>query len=158
LKSITSLADLAGLPVSEFLLHRQPMLLLDTFIESDEDRTVCEVRIRDDWPFVVAGEGIPAYVGVEIMAQCVAVHAGVRARVAGFEPPLGMLLGTRHFKSIVSWFGVDMIYRVICKELYRDTQGMGSYECTILLNNEPLAEARLAVLEKEQGRRLGAPQ
>jgi predicted hotdog family 3-hydroxylacyl-ACP dehydratase len=132
------------------------MLLLDTLVEARADRTVCEVKIGSDWLFVVPGAGIPAYVGVEIMAQCVAVHAGVRARVAGFEPPLGMLLGTRHFKSDVSWLDVGMTYRVVCKELYRDTQGMGSYECTILLNSKSIVEARLAVLEKEQGRKLGA--
>jgi predicted hotdog family 3-hydroxylacyl-ACP dehydratase len=67
-----------------------------------------------------------------------------------------MLLGTRHFKSDVSWLDVGMTYRVVCKELYRDTQGMGSYECTILLNSKSIVEARLAVLEKEQGRKLGA--
>ncbi|MDX1718325.1 MAG: TSUP family transporter, partial [Anderseniella sp.] len=42
---------------------------------------------------------IPAYIGIETMAQCIAVHAGARARVRGFGPPLGFLLGTRLFSS-----------------------------------------------------------
>lgn len=142
------------MPASEFVMHREPMLLLDTLVECAGGTTVCEWTVGKDDSFVVPGEGVPAHVGVEFMAQCVAVHAGVRARVDGLGPPLGFLLGTRHFTSCVNYFGIGETYRATCQELIRDGNGMGSYECSILHGDAVVAVARLAVLEKEQGKPL----
>ena len=149
------LKQLSGMPAAEFVMHRDPMLLLDTLIESDDLGAVCEWQVYPDDPFVEKDLGIPAYVGVEFMAQCVAVQAGARARIVGLGPPLGLLLGTRHFKSFVSHFKVGEVYRATCQELIRDASGMGSYECSILHGDEKVAVARLAVLEKERGKKLG---
>jgi predicted hotdog family 3-hydroxylacyl-ACP dehydratase len=122
------------MPAAEFIMHRPPMLLLDTLVECSGGTTV--------------------YVGVEFMAQCVAVHAGARARVEGLGPPLGFLLGTRHFKASITHFEVGETYRATCEELIRDTNGMGSYECSIVHGDTMVAQARLAVLEKERGKKL----
>ena len=142
------------MPASEFVMHRAPMLLLDSLVECADGTTVCEWTVGEQDSFVAPGQGVPAHVGVEFMAQCVAVHAGVRARVDGMGPPLGFLLGTRHFTASVSHFGIGETYRATCRELIRDGNGMGSYECSILHGNEVVASARLAVLEKEQGKPL----
>ena len=149
------LDQLAGMPAAEFVMHRDPMLLLDTLVESGDDGTICEWQVNIDDPFVEKDLGVPAYVGVEFMAQCVAVHAGARARIVGLGPPLGFLLGARHFRSSVSHFEVGEVYRATCQELIRDDSGMGSYECGILHGDDKVAEARLAVLEKERGKKLG---
>ena len=149
------LQRLRDMPAAEFVRHREPMLLLDTMVESDDQGTTCEWQVGVDDFFVESELGVPAYVGVEFMAQCVAVHAGARARIAGLGPPLGFLLGARHFKSSVSHFGIGEVYRVTCKELIRDDSGMGSYECYILHGDIMVAEARVAVLEKERGQTLG---
>jgi predicted hotdog family 3-hydroxylacyl-ACP dehydratase len=139
---------------AEFVLHREPMLLLDTLVECGGDRTVCEWRVDAGDSFVERDRGVPAYVGVEFMAQCVAVHAGARARVEGFGPPLGFLLGTRHFTASVGYFEIGEVYRATCEELIRDSSGMGSYECSILHGDDVVAKARLSVLEKERGPKL----
>lgn len=152
---LSRLEQCSGMPAAEFVMHRDSMLLLDTLIESGEDGAICEWQVREDDYFVEQALGVPAYVGVEFMAQCVAVYAGVRARIAGFGPPLGFLLGARHFKSSVSHYQIGERYRATCQELIRDDSGMGSYDCTILLGDERVAEARLAVLEKERGQKLG---
>lgn len=149
------LRQLSGMPASEFVMHRESMLLLDTLVESGDNGTICEWQVRADDEFVESELGIPAYVGVEFMAQCVAVHAGARARIVGLGPPLGFLLGARHFKSSVSHFGIGEVYRATCQELIRDDSGMGSYECHILHGGKKVAEARIAVLEKDRGQELG---
>ena len=149
------LRDLSGMPAAEFVMHREPMLLLDTLVETNDEHTVCEWRVDADDHFVSPGLGVPSYVGVEYMAQCVAVHAGARARIAGLGPPLGFLLGARHFKAFVSHFTIDTIYRAVCVELIRDDSGMGSYECKLFQGDDEVAEARLAVLERERGKKLG---
>ena len=148
------LRSYAGMPAAEFLLHRDSMLLLDRLLDSGGDTTRCTWTVVEGGPFVVPGVGIPTYTGVEFMAQCIAVHAGVRARANGLGPPLGFLLGTRHFRSYVSDFVIGSQYRTTCNELIRDSSGMGSYDCSIDLQGNVVAEARLSVLEKEQGQRL----
>lgn len=144
----------SGMPATEFVLHRDSMLLLDRLVETQEDFTICMWEVPESGPFVVPELGIPAYIGVEIMAQCIAVHAGARARVRGFGPPLGYFLGTRDFRSSVRYFGAGERCHVSCKELFRDANGMGSYDCSIMLQGRPVAEARLSVLEKDRGRNL----
>jgi len=148
------LKQLAGMPASEFVLHREPMLLLDRLVDVGSEFVLCEWQVLDSSEFTVPGLGVPAYVGVEYMAQCIAVLAGARARVHGFSPPLGFLLGTRHYLARIRYFNVSATYRVACKELIRDAEGMGSYDCRITLHDRSVAEGRLTVLEKQQGDRI----
>ena len=148
------LIQLAGMPASEFVLHRESMLLLDQLIDIGPEFILCEWKVLDSNEFIVPGSGVPAYVGVEYMAQCIAVLAGARARVRGLTPPLGFLLGTRHYLAGIQYFNVGETYRVACKELIRDAEGMGSYDCQIMLCDRSVAEGRLTVLEKQQGDRI----
>lgn len=148
--SAEALRQFAGMPASQFVLHRAPLLLLDRLVEPGAEITVCEWRVRGTDAFVSPGRGVPAYIGVEYMAQCIAVHAGVRARARGSGPPLGFLLGTRHYRAIVEYFKLELTYRATCRELISDDNGMGSYECCILLDHERIAEGRLAVLQKKE--------
>ena len=74
--AVTDIGDCVGMPITEFLMHRDSMLLLDELVACEGDSTACEWRVEPDDSFVEPGEGVPAYVGVEFMAQCVAVHAG----------------------------------------------------------------------------------
>lgn len=145
------LSQFAGAPASDFVLHRPPMLLLDRVADPGREVTVCEWTVSEDSSFFLQGYGIPSYIGVEYMAQCVAVHAGLRARALGYGPPLGFLLGARHYKAHLRFFAAGVTYRATCRELIRDDNGMGSYECCILLLDNCVAEGRLAVVEKERG-------
>jgi predicted hotdog family 3-hydroxylacyl-ACP dehydratase len=148
------LQPMIGLPAETFVLHRQPMLFLDRLVDISAESATCEWCIGDDFELAVPGRGVPAYAGVEYMAQCVAVHAGARARAEGFVPPHGYLLGTRHYSCSVAWFEAGVTYQTTCQELVRDAQGMGSFACRILLNGNSIAEANLAVLEMPQEKKL----
>ena len=148
------LQQFAGMPAAKFVLHRKPMLFLDRLVDIGEDFATCEWRISEDFALLESGLGVPAYAGVEYMAQCIAVHAGARARARGFVPPHGFLLGTRHYRCAVSYFEEGAIYRTTCRERVRDTQGMGSFACRILLHGRSIAEANLAVLERPQETKL----
>ena len=48
--------------------------------------------------------GVPAWAGVEYMAQTIAAHAGVEARARGEPPAIGFLLGTRAYSTSVEKF------------------------------------------------------
>lgn len=149
-----ALAAYAGSDAADFLRHRPPLMLLDRLVSSRDDLTVCELEVIEGGPFVQRNLGIPAYIGIEIMAQCIAVHAGVRARSDGLGPPLGFLLGTRHFQSRADWISPGQRCQASCRELMRDANGMGSYDCNILARGEPVAQARLSVYESEPGRKI----
>ncbi len=142
-----ALEQLVGSPASRFVLHREPMLFLDRLTAIGPESVECEWEVRDDFPLVVPGRGVPGYAGIEYMAQCVAVHSGARASVRGQEPPLGLLLGTRNFECRVPYFEVGGRFRAACQELVRDSQGMGSFGCRIEHEGTVIAEANLAVFE-----------
>ena len=143
-------------PASLFVRHREPMLLLDRVISLGPEFAACEWRISPSNRFMVDGIGVPAYVGVEYMAQCIAVHAGARARVEGNPPPLGFLLGTRQYDAQVTYFVEGVTYRATCRQLVRSGDGMGAFECDITQEGRVLATARLAVLERNDGLMLDA--
>lgn len=145
---------MAGADVATFLRHRPPLMLLERVVSSSGELTVCEWDVVEGGPFVQQYLGIPAYIGIEFMAQCIAVHAGVRARSDGLGPPLGFLLGTRHFRSNVDWIVPGQSCQARCRELMRDANGMGSYDCSILIRGNPIAEARLSVFESEPGQKI----
>jgi len=144
------LKQYVGMPASEFVLHREPMLFLDRLVDIGAEFVTCEWRIGEHFALAVPGLGVPSYAGVEYMAQCIAVHAGARARIRGYAPPVGFLLGTRHYRCSVSHFETGITYRATCQELVRDSQGMGSFACRIVVDGDSIAEANLAVLERPQ--------
>ena len=146
------LEKLTGMAAAEFVVHRPPMLLLDRLVEIGPEYAICEWCVHEEHAFLIPGKGVPAYIGVEYMAQCNAVHAGARERVYGFPPQLGLLLGTRHFKADVRYFEVNSTYQVKCRELARDGEGMASFDCQIFLNGRTIANGRLAVLQKPHGK------
>ena len=57
-----------------------------------------------DNPYFVPGLGVPVWVGIELMAQAIAAHAGLGARREQKPPRAGMLLGTRRFEASAAYF------------------------------------------------------
>ncbi|MDZ4729172.1 MAG: hypothetical protein SH820_04445 [Xanthomonadales bacterium] len=143
------LSCLAGMAVAPLVHHRGSMLLLDRLSRIDEQGAACEWTVNAECALMVMGQGVPAYAGIECMAQCIAAHAGARARVQGKAPPIGLLLGTRQFHSSVDWLLPGETYQVECQELLRDEQGMASFDCRMLHQGKEIAACRLAVYEKE---------
>ncbi len=92
-------------PVEELLPHAPPMVLLDAVEEIEGLRCCCRVEVRFGAPFVEEG-GLPAFVGVEYLAQAVGVLSGWRARLSGKAPQLGFLLSVREYASEVATFPI----------------------------------------------------
>ena len=150
-KKHDKLDELIGLPASEFVVHRKPMLLLDQLVRIKPESAVCEWRVREDDVFLQAGLGVPAYTGIEYMAQCIAVHGGACEHVLGFPPSQGFLLGTRNYSSSVPYFVLGATYQVKCKRLISNPDGMSSFHCAISTDNQVIVEARISVLQKSIG-------
>ncbi len=131
-------------PIEDVLPHAEDMVLLDHVELFEGDRIVCHRRVRGDELLGDADGALPAWAGVELMAQCVAAWAGCSARQERREVELGFLLGTRQYTCNIDVFPVGTPLRIEAVRAFHDENGMGVFVCRI---DAPgmLAEARLTV-------------
>jgi predicted hotdog family 3-hydroxylacyl-ACP dehydratase len=115
--------------VDDLVPHTGRMVLLNRVIEFDEENMVAEVIVRDDGLFG-DGKTVPAWLGIEYMAQTIAALGGMKRRLAGKPLNLGFLLGTRRYESNVGTFAVGSILTVTVNRLVED-QGLGVFDCRI---------------------------
>ena len=117
-------------PIAELLPHAGEMVLLDAVIEAGDERIACLRTVRSEGLFEDAG-GLPAWAGVELMAQAVAAWAGWQARQARQPVRLGFLLGTRHYRCDVDGFPPGTELRVEAARRFHDDSGMAVFACRI---------------------------
>lgn len=115
--------------VEELLPHSGRMVLLNRVIEFDEENMVAEVIVRDDGLFG-DGKTVPAWLGIEYMAQTIAALGGMKRRMAGKPLNPGFLLGTRRYECNVDIFPVKSVLTISVKRLVED-QELGVFDCRI---------------------------
>ena len=132
-------------PLPSLLPHSGLMILIGEPMSFGKGWAEATVRIGEDSRFYKQGRGVPAWVGVEYMAQTIALYAGYCARRAGEEIKLGLLLGSRKYTAMTAYFqlGAKLLIRV--DETYRANK-MGTFDCFIE-DRERLAEAQLTVYQ-----------
>lgn len=116
--------------VAELVPHASPMLLLQRLVECGDDYVECEVQVRSDGLFDIDGR-VPAWLGIEYMAQTVAAFSGLQAHRVREPIELGFLLGSRRFVTNVQDFVCGEILRVTAKRLVHGKSGMGAFECKV---------------------------
>lgn len=132
--------------IEEVVPHRQDMCLLDRILRWDQDSIEAELVVPEAGLFIEDG-AVPAWVGIEYMAQAIAAWAGCRARTAGNPPQLGFLLGSRRYTSTRSSFPSGTCLQVQARcELLGDN-GLGMFACRILAGEEEWAVANVSVFE-----------
>lgn len=131
-------------PIADLLPHAGDMILLDGVERFDAESVVTYLQVRAGGLLNAADGSLPAWVGIELMAQSVAAFAGCQARQAGQPVELGFLLGTRNFQCNVDAFPVDAHLSIRALRSLQDDSGMGVFECH--LDGPGIhAEARLNV-------------
>lgn len=142
----------AFLPIENYVPHRGVMLLLDRLLQADAEAAVAQVTVPHDGLFL-QDAGMPAWVGVEYMAQTVAAWAGWRAVQAQQPVKLGFLLGTRKYQAHCSHFAAGAVLHVQVRCELMGENGLGMFDCQIHApGQEPaLAQARISVYEPEDG-------
>lgn len=136
-------------PIEEILPHRNTMLLLDRVLSFDRETANAEYAPRSDAWYADANGNMPAWIGIELMAQTVAAHVGLLKRIGGAPAKPGALLGTRKYTSTQPAFAAGAILHVQTKVIYRDSSGLGAYECSIEARGEEVARATLKVYEPD---------
>ncbi|MFZ1890685.1 MAG: 3-hydroxylacyl-ACP dehydratase [Formosimonas sp.] len=144
-----------GLPTAaeQFMPHSAPMALIDTVISCALEAIVAEVRISPETMFCRDGV-VPAWVGIEYMAQTAAAWSGYNARVkdeANDEPAIGYLLGTRDYSVHCDGFMLGDKLKISAECLLQSVDGLGSFDCKIERNGVLIATARLSVFQPAAG-------
>lgn len=117
--------------IDEVLPHEGRLLLLDELVEYGPDHVICAVTVRADTQFCEAGRGVPAWVGLEYMAQTMCAYSGIDEARAGQKPSIGLLLGSRRYLSEVEWFPLGARLIIRADLLLRDESDLVAFDCTI---------------------------
>lgn len=136
--------------IEALIPHRGAMRLLDRVLEVDEEHVLAEVDVPFDGLFVRDGQ-VPSWVGIEYMAQAVAAWAGARARQRGGAPRPGLLLGTRRYEAHCDGFASGACLRVEARCELIGGNGLGQFDCRIVLDGRELAASRISVLDPPEG-------
>lgn len=117
----------------EILLpHRPPMILLDEVVDYGDDFAIGRVTIRPTSRFFDPRLcAVPAWVGIEYMAQTIGIWAGAQQLRAGRPVQVAFLLGTRSYRSNMHAFAPDTVLTVRMDVLYSERNSLGSFGCRI---------------------------
>ena len=132
--------------VGELIPHARRMLLLERVIEHGPEHTVCSANPAGHELFRDAAGRVPAWVGLEYLAQCMAVYGSLVARAEGRPPRLGPFIGGRRLELRVDHFQPDQVLRVTVRHL-RGERGLVAFDGRIQADADgaPLVEGRLHV-------------
>lgn len=114
------------------LPHRPPMILLDEVVDYGDDFAIARVAIqRASRFFDDRLDAVPAWIGIEYMAQTIGIWAGERQLRAGCVVGVAFLLGTRCYRSNVHAFAPGSVLTIRADVLYCESGGLGSFGCRI---------------------------
>lgn len=123
------MSDLSSIAVPDLLPHGSRMILIDRLVSHDERRTVALAEVSARSVFF-EGTGIPAWVGIEYMAQTIAARAGLAARLRGEPPAIGFVLGTRAYRSTLPEFPNGSTLTISAEPLL-DEGSFSAFDCRI---------------------------
>jgi predicted hotdog family 3-hydroxylacyl-ACP dehydratase len=118
-------------PIEEVLPHAGEMILLDSIEDVEDERIVCIKTVQPGGLLQDADGNLPAWAGVELMAQSIAAWSGCRARTDRQPVQLGFLLGTRHYQCNVDAFPTGCRLRIEAERTFHDEHGMAVFSCRI---------------------------
>ncbi len=133
-------------PVAELVPHAGAMLLLDELLAADAEHAVARTTVRATQLFTDAG-GMPAWAGIEYMAQTIAAWSGMQRRAEGAGPTVGFLLGTRRYECDVPAFPVGQVLTITARAELIGDNGLGMFACTLAMSGQEVARANISVFQ-----------
>lgn len=133
--------------ISELLAHRGSMLLLEHVLSASPDCIRAQAKVDGDAWYADAQGAMPAWIGIELMAQAIAALVGINARARGFPPKQGLLLGTRSFTAHTATFARNETLLVTANEVFQDASGLAAFAGRIELAGATVVEATLKVYQ-----------
>jgi predicted hotdog family 3-hydroxylacyl-ACP dehydratase len=118
------------------LPHRGDMVLLDELLDYGDEHVTCGVTIKPDSMFCDGIHGVPAWVGIEYMAQTASTYAGIPEAKVGVPASICLLLGGRRYRAETPYFSVGSRLRVVAQLQLRDENDLAAFDCTIFNRGE----------------------
>ncbi|MEI7376525.1 hotdog family protein [Dickeya chrysanthemi] len=136
-----------------YLPHHSPMVMVAEVVRVDQNSACCRVQVSPAsvlGPFLDADGNLPAWFGIEIIAQTVGVWAGWHQRQQQDEKPRpGMLLGGRGYHCQQDFFPAGSLLEVNVTLLMRDDK-IGSFDGDILIAGEVFASGRVNTYQPDE--------
>lgn len=130
-------------PLTAFMPHRAPMLLLDRMIACTDTEAICTKTIRADDVLVEDG-GISSLVALELFAQTAAAHFGYLGMTRGSGFASGALLGTRKLELTTHRIEVGDALEVRAMQVM-SMPPAAQYECALIRGGETIAKGTINV-------------
>ncbi|MFM0098262.1 hotdog family protein [Paraburkholderia nemoris] len=142
-----SIQDLILQPIETIIPHRGTMLLIDAVNTFSEEALSARAIVHADAWYADADGAMPAWIGIELMAQTIAAHVALLAMRGGGQTRPGVLLGSRSYRALQPSFAGGAQLLIHATELLRSEEGHGAYECTIHHGDVCCAEAVIKVFQ-----------
>jgi predicted hotdog family 3-hydroxylacyl-ACP dehydratase len=120
--------------LDDLLPHTGKMRLVDEVLSYEGETARLRLVVRNDGVFndpALDGD-IPAYIGIEYMAQAVAANIGLSLQRDGDRKRTGFLLGTRSYESNVGSFKPGAELFITAERVLNSPEGLGVFDCTIV--------------------------
>ncbi len=135
------------IPVTPLLPHRGPAIVLDGLKELWEDGCLAVAQVREGVWYLDAAGLMPAWVGLEMMAQAASAFSGHRNALSGRPVRVGYLLGTRSFTATGPAFPVGTVLEIEVRVLFLDESGPSAFRCELRRSGQTVATATLKAIE-----------
>ena len=142
-----TIEDLLQQPIEAIIPHRGTMLLIDGVNAFSDETLSARATVHADAWYADADGAMPAWIGIELMAQAIAAHVALLAMRGGGQTRPGVLLGSRSYKALQPTFARGAQLLIHVAELLRSEEGHGAYECTIHHGDVCCAEAVIKVFQ-----------
>lgn len=118
------------------------MCLLDSIDDYGADWLRASVVTRRSSLFALE-QGIPAWLGIEYMAQAAAAFAGIEQVQREEKPSIGLLIGARYYRAMRTLIPFDTRLEVLATIAMRDAEDFAAYDCTLSAGGEEIAKCTL---------------
>jgi predicted hotdog family 3-hydroxylacyl-ACP dehydratase len=145
--TIPTIEQLVRQPIEAIIPHRGSMLLIDAVDTFSDDELSAYASVDAHAWYADADGAMPAWIGIELMAQAIAAHVALLAMRGGGHARPGVLLGSRSYKALQPSFAGGARLAIHVAELLRTEEGHGAYECTIHDGDVCCAEAVIKVFQ-----------
>ncbi len=134
-------------PVTDYLPHRPPMLLIDRIDDATSQGADCTATIKPDCPFLQNGHVHPSAM-IEFVAQTCAIAAGVEDQLSGAPPRLGFIVGCREVLFAVDQFSVGDELTIVVRKLIGGDQ-LAAFSGTVSRGGVVCVTIQMSVVEAE---------
>lgn len=138
--------------VADLLPHKPPMIVVDAVTDAGDSWIESATTVTPAHPLFDARDGgLPGWALIELMAQTIALHAGLNTHAKNTPVRIGYLLGTRRFDLRRALCRADEVLHVRAEREFIDPEGVSAYQCSVSEGDSLIAAAKLTVYQNKGG-------